>query len=130
MQIPQHREPLETALGRSLCFVFSLFACTDPLSTKALLAREQSAERRARHIPGERMRPSADAAPCRKPFPLSFCWFICFVFCSCKETRFHIIITKKSTVFQTSMFVLFLCFLKNLPLGPYYLLQRRGGVEK
>lgn len=65
----------------------------------------------------------------KEAVPTIFLLVCLFCFCSCKETWFHITFTEKSTVFQTSMFVLFLCFLKNLPPGPYCLLQRRGGVE-
>lgn len=79
MQIPQHREPLQTALGRSLCFCF-LSLCMHRSSLDYSFAGPGT-ERRVRHIPGERMQPSAEAAPCRKPFPLSFVGlFILFLF--------------------------------------------------
>lgn len=113
----------------SLCFCF-LSLCMHRSSLHYSFAGPGT-ERRVRHIPGERMQPSAEAAPCRKPFPLSFCWFICSVFVPAKK---HDSTTPAPKVNSQSSrhrcLYYFLCFLKNLPLGPYCLLLRWGGVEK
>lgn len=111
----------------SLCFCFPLSLHAQILSPLQLCWSGN----RVRHIPGERMQPSAEAAPCRKPFPLSFCWFICSVFVPAKK---HDSTTPAPKVNSQSSrhrcLYYFLCFLKNLPLGPYCLLTEVGWGRK
>lgn len=122
---PAQRAFTDSAGRKPLLLFFSLFACTDPLSTTALLAREQSAEcgtfqgKECNHL--LRQHPAGSRSHC-----LFVGLFVLFLFLQRNTIPHHR--HQKSTVSLPDIDVCIIFVLFKEPSPWSLLLTHRGGV--